>query len=116
MPNEILAHRVLWIWWKYDLAHDDLLWVSTDGEPFFAIDCSDVFDWGEADSVSITWDNVESLEQLLAESEDKGVFTTDSDWVLRLWCCLQRNQPPMAQRMAIAPVWFRNEVENRWTS
>jgi hypothetical protein len=111
--GEELAHQVLRIWWEYNLAHDDLHWTAHKGaEPFFVVDCSDTFDWGEADSEPITADNIDSLEALLVAHRD--IDWSQSDWILRLWVCIQRDQPPMSLRMRVAPTWFHREVDLRW--
>jgi hypothetical protein len=110
MSDEELVHKILRIWCQYDLDHADLLWVAHIGEDAcFSVDCSDTFAWGEADSEPITAKNVDLLEQLVSDN-----IPADSDWALRLWCCIQRGECPMKLRMQLAPEWFREEVERRW--
>lgn len=70
-------------------ARYSLSW-RTDGEyaPIrFFINCNDYFCWGCADSVDLTPDNIEVLEQAIADLKVSGVEHAEKHYGTDLFCC-----------------------------
>lgn len=100
--------------WEFELlrlfargdAHEDLGWYEAeDGSLRFAVDCSDTFGWGCADSETVHEDELPDLRRAWEDSQE-----LDHDWLWpTLWCARKRGKRPMrafhATRLGHEPSW-----------
>ena len=94
-PKIELALRVMRLFDSFGGPDTDNLWWRTDSEyapVTMIVNCNDLFMWACADAECITPENIEALEQTVAEVAaiddclvDEGVL---------LWCCRQRGFRP----------------------
>jgi hypothetical protein len=84
--------RVLHLVYTKDI-RDELVWHTRDNGAvvLFAIDCSDLFEWGCADSEPLTPDSVVELE---SACDDSRTATGTACWGTTIYCCRRRQSRP----------------------
>lgn len=83
--------RVLRLYERAD--NSDLFWRVEGGHVRFLANCSDTFEWATADAEEITPDDVDLLEQTLADL--RAVSWEQDIWLSELYAARKRGLRPM---------------------
>lgn len=90
-----LTTRILDLWWREELDHDDLWWrvpnVEDDEVEWWTM-CSDFFAWGGGDAEGLTEESLPDLTQAITDI--KTIDSTEVSWAGRLYAARRRKMRP----------------------